>query len=218
MPKRINLIEFRLTRYPIWSIIRLIFKFFLRYRLESRTDLSQIKSPLIVVSNHTSYLDPPILGSILPAGFGAYPFYFMTADRFLTARFLGGFLKSIGAFRARKKEGLEKSLIEPKKILREGRSVVCFPQGRIYPEFKIEDGRQGTAMLAIESGVPVLPLAILGISQPSWKNFFLRKYRVKVVVGQPFLLKEKLAQVQISPSRVPDGAKIIMLEIRKLME
>jgi 1-acyl-sn-glycerol-3-phosphate acyltransferase len=121
--------------------------------------------------------------------------------------------------RARKHEGLEKSLAEPKQILQSGYSLVFFPQGKRYPyfEFRLEQGGPGAAVLAIQTQKPILPMAICGIPAFSWKNFFLRKYRVKVIVGQPFSLQEKLAQ-NYAEGNIEIGSQIIMREIQKLLE
>lgn len=155
-----------------WLLLRPLLKFFIRYRYHSQIDLKKIKTPVIVIANHFSNLDPVIVGTILPFGSTIYPIYFIAKDTLLTVPILGGFLKLCGAFRAHKKEGYEKSLAEPKKILANGHSIMIFPQGHRYREFRIDQGRTGTAMLALESGRPVLPIAICGVNGFSWKNVF----------------------------------------------
>ena len=220
MPKnQINPTSLKVTQKIGWLVLRPILKFFIHYRLLSNCDIDDLKRPLIIVSNHLSYLDPPILGTILPFGSPAYPVYFIAKDTLMTAPVLGGFLKLFGALRARKHEGLEKSLAEPKEILQNDCSLVFFPQGRRYPyfEFKLEQGRPGAATLALQTQKPILPMAICGISTFSWKNFFLRKYSVKVIIGQPFMLGEKLAQ-NYAQGDVEVGTQIIMREIQKLLE
>ncbi|OIO48180.1 MAG: hypothetical protein AUJ32_01110 [Parcubacteria group bacterium CG1_02_40_82] len=220
MPKnQINPTSLRIVQKIGWLILRPILKFFIRYRFRVNCDIEDLKRPLIIASNHLSYLDPPILGTVLPFGSPAYPIYFITKDSLITAPFWGGFLKLLGALRAWRGKGMEKSLAEPKQVLEQGCSLVIFPQGKRYPfeEFKLEQGRPGVATLALGTGKPILPVAICGIQTFSWKNFFLRKYSVRVIIGKPFLLQEKLAQ-NYAEGNIEIGTQIIMREIQKLME
>ncbi|OGZ34337.1 MAG: hypothetical protein A2Y98_00320 [Candidatus Portnoybacteria bacterium RBG_19FT_COMBO_36_7] len=217
--RRINPTSLRICQKIGWLFLRPILKFFIHYRFLSNCDIKDLQSPLILVSNHLSYLDPPILGTVLPFGSPVYPVYFITKDTLMTTPVLGGFLKVLGALRAWRGEGLKKSLEAPKEVLQNSCSIVFFPQGKRYPfeEFKLEQGRPGAAFLALETGKPILPAAILGLANFSWKNFFLRRYRVKVIIGQPFLLAEKLAQ-NYTPQNIEVGTQIIMREIQKLMQ
>jgi 1-acyl-sn-glycerol-3-phosphate acyltransferase len=209
----------RITQKIGWIILRPILKFFIRYRLCANCDLADLRRPLIIVSNHLSYLDPPILGTILPFGSDAYPVYFIAKDSLMTTPIWGGFLKILGALRAWRGEGLDKSLQAPKEVLENGCSIVFFPQGKRYPnqDFALEQGRPGTAALALATNKPILPVAICGLTNFSWKNFFRRRYRVKVVVGQPFVLSEKLSQ-NYSPGNIEVGTQLVMREIQKLLE
>jgi 1-acyl-sn-glycerol-3-phosphate acyltransferase len=200
-----------------WLALRPILKLFTGCRLITRCDISDLKRPLLVVANHQTFLDPPLIGTVLPFNCPVYPIYFITKDSIMAAPFVGGFLKLCGAFAARRGEGLEKAIEEPRQILKSGYSVVFFPQGKRYPEFKIEQGRPGASLLALETNVNILPVAILGLADFSWKKFFLRRHKVKIIVGQPFALKEKLDQFYASGS-IEIGVRIIMQEIKKLME
>lgn len=200
-----------------WIILRPLLKFFTGYRFSANCDIQDLKRPLIIVSNHLSFIDPSLIGTVLPFNCPAYPIYFFAKDTIITAPFWGGFLKLLGAFRAWRGQGLEKALEEPKQILQSGYSVMFFPQGKRFPEFKIEQGRPGATALALTTGVNVLPVAILGLSNFSWKNFFLRRHKVKTIIGQPFSLKEKLDQFYAS-GNIEVGTQIIMQEIKKLME
>lgn len=198
-----------------WLVLRPILVFFTDYKLCAHCDIKQLRAPFIIVSNHVSYLDPPIIGSILPFNSGVYPVYFLGRDKMLSVPVLGGFLKLLGAFRARKGEGIERSLLEPKRILRQGSSVVLFPQGHRFPEFRAEQGRRGVAFLALASGKPILPMAICGVKHFSWKKFFLRQYRVRVIVGRPFYINEKFSGLKPEADQVVD---VIMREIGELLK
>jgi len=197
-----------------WLLLRPILKFFTGYKPYVLCEIDDIKSPLIIASNHVSFLDPPILGTVLPINCPAYPAYFITKDKYMAIPVLGGFLKLLGAFRAWRGEGLEKSLAVPKKILASGGSVVFFPEGGLKKGLA---GKPGAAVLALGTNRPILPVAICGLGNFSWLKFFLRQHRVKVLIGKPFLLKDKLTEFY-APDNIEIGTQIIMQEIKKLVE
>lgn len=207
----------KITQKIGWIILRPILKFFTGYRFSAECQIKDLRSPVIIISNHPSFIDPPIIGTVLPFFCKAYPVYFITKDALMTAPVLGGFLKFWGAFRAHRGEGLDIALKEPKRIMSADCSIVFFPQGGRKSEFLLEQGKQGAAALALQTETPILPAAICGVDQFSWKNFFLRRYKVRVKIGQPFLLSQKLEQ-NYCPGNTEVGTQIIMQEIKKMLE
>lgn len=204
----------KVTQKIGWIILRPFLKFFIGYSLRADCDVKTLKSPMIIASNHVSFLDPPIIGTVLPINCPVYPAHFITKDRYITTPVLGGILKLFGAFRAWRGEGLEKSLTEPKKLLLNGCSVVFFPEGGLKKGLV---GKPGATMLALQTNKPILPMAICGLENFSWPKFFLRKHRVKVIIGKPFLLKDKMAEL-FCAGNVEIGTQVIMEEIKKLLE
>lgn len=200
-----------------WIFLRPFLKFFTRYSFSANCAISDLRKPLLIASNHQSYIDPPLIGTVLPFDCQAYPIYFITKDTIMTAPVLGGFFKLFGAFRARRGEGLQNSLTQPMTILNRGYSVVFFPEGKRHQIFAPENGRTGAATLALKTDVQILPVAICGLAPFSWKNFFLRRYRVKINVGRPFLLVDKLAEL-FCEGNIEVGTQVIMREIEKLMD
>jgi len=178
-------------------------------------DVQKLTGPFLIVANHVSWLDPPLVGAALFGRIKIYPFFYIAKDKLINFPLFGGFIKRLGAFAARRGEGLEKSLALPKQLLISGYSVVFFPQGRLYEKFDIEQGRPGAAALALATNKPILPVAISGVSRPYWLKFLLRRCKIKIIVGQPFLLKDKF-----SPDSQPvlgSATKIIMEEVEKLL-
>ncbi len=214
-PKEFKLKGVKILQKISWLFMRPAFKLFIGLKIDCRCDVNKLKRPLIIVSNHSSYLDPPLLGVVLPFNSDVLPVYFMTRDKILDRPFWGSFLSAIGAFRAHKGEGVEKALVVPKQILAAGRSVTIFPQGHFFQDFKAEQGRVGAAVLALETNVPILPVGISGLKNVSWLKLFSFRHHAKVLVGQPFLLKDK-----IPPALQTDidlATKVIMGEIGKLL-
>ena len=49
-----------------WLPLRIIFDFFFHFKAESKEDLRKLKGPLIIVSNHISWVDPFLIGIAFP--------------------------------------------------------------------------------------------------------------------------------------------------------
>lgn len=133
---------------------------FYRFRYETAIDWSK---PYVVCANHTSNLDITAMVLLCPAGFS-----FMGKMELLDNPVTGMFFKTIdiplnrnskiSAFRA-----FQRAL----QHLRQGKSMVIFPEGHIGEEFppRLYDFKNGPFKLAIEAGVPVIPVII----QNAWK-------------------------------------------------
>lgn len=196
--------------------MRPFFLFFTRFSYETEADLSALRSPIIIVSNHVTFIDPFLIGSVLPKKCAILPIYFIAADEYMKIPGLGLFLKLFGAFPACKGQGIERSLERPRQILASAFSLFFFPQGKRCATFQIEQGRQGVSILALDANKMILPVAINGLSNFSWKGFFLRQHCVKIKFGKPFYLKDKLRELYC-PGNCEVGTQVIMGEIKKLL-
>lgn len=198
----------RLPFYHLaWLLLRLFLKIFTGYRVKFKAPLPK-KGPLLIVANHLSFLDPLLVGTSFPFFSKIHPIYFITQDVLMEKPILGLLLKALGGFPAKKGQGLEVSLATPKKLLEQGKTVVFFPQGRRQQIFDVNQGRVGSAVLALDTKTPILPLAIIDSAPGSIKKFILRKRKIKVVVGQAFTLKQE---------NLPEATKEIMQKIGQLL-
>jgi len=70
-----------------------------------------------------------------------------------------------------------------------GYSVLIFPEGARSPDAALQSFRQGTGLLAQESRVPVLPVALAGLGEMRAKGWF-RSGRLEIRVGSVIPVKE----------------------------
>ena len=137
--------------------------------------------PLIVVSNHLSYNDPPALFASLPRSLnylGKVELFSNPVKR-TVMRWVGVFpldRSRIGV------DGMRTAL----ELLAQDRVLVIFPEGRISLDKTLERAKVGAAFLAIKSQAPILPVGISGTEKfPPWRMIFpFRRYRVNI--GPPF--------------------------------
>lgn len=70
--------------------------------------------------------------------------------------------------------------------IRDGKSVVTFPEGTRSRDGKIKEFKQGMFYLAIQSGVPIVPVSIIGAHEiMSKRSLSIKPGRVKMIIGRP---------------------------------
>lgn len=137
----------------------------------------------IIASNHLSLMDTPVVLRRLPVDFK-----FLAKQELLKIPFLGWYLKRAGHLtvsRGSIRSSLE-SMNECARLVRERRlSVLIFPEGTrgLGP---LQSFKEGAAYLAIQSGVPLLPVAIWGTQNVlSAKTSHFRSAPVELRLGAP---------------------------------
>ncbi len=136
---------------------------------------------VLVVSNHQSHLDPPLVG----IGCARHLNYLARDTLFRFAPF-GWLIHSVGAIPI-DREGVGLSGIkESLRRLKRGEMVLVFPEGTRTRDGRISPFRPGFTALAVRSGASILPVAIDGAFQawPRWRPFPGRG-RIRVHFGKP---------------------------------
>lgn len=150
---------------------------------------------LVLASNHRSYLDPLIVG-FLGADVGR-PVRFLAKKEVTDASIVGPITTALGAIRVDRGSGSKVPLEQAATALRAGELIAVFPQGTIPrgPQFfsPTLEGRPGAARLALETGVPLVPVGIWG-TERAWPRCSRFPYvlnladppTIRVRVGRPF--------------------------------
>jgi 1-acyl-sn-glycerol-3-phosphate acyltransferase len=141
--------------------------------------------PYLLASNHASYVDVPALMALLPDDF-----LFVSKVEALRYPVVGTYLRACGhltveRFDARKSvkdAGLVARAVEG------GQSVLVFPEGTFTPEAGLRPFRMGVFKTAVETGVPVVPMALRGtrriLRDGSW---WPRPGAIHLWIGEPLL-------------------------------
>jgi 1-acyl-sn-glycerol-3-phosphate acyltransferase len=125
-------------------------------------NLDALRAPVMFISNHSSHLDATLILTTLPpkwrnktATAAAKDYFFDVWWRSaFTALVYGGFPIERG--------GGERATAKAKELIRDGWNLVVFPEGTRSPDGWVQRFRHGTARLAIEMEMPVVPIAIVG--------------------------------------------------------
>jgi 1-acyl-sn-glycerol-3-phosphate acyltransferase len=169
----------------IWGRMLLAVSF-IQVRIEGREKLDP-HANYVFVANHASFMDIPALLSALP-----HQFRFFAKKSLYKIPFVGWHLNRAGHLpvdRSNVRASL-KSMTEGARIVAErGISVLLFPEGGRAPE-GLREFKEGAAYIAIKAGVPVVPIAIVGMRQLlPMGSIHLRSGRVVVRISDPIPTK-----------------------------
>lgn len=211
--KKIPVFVYRFFYNLSWWPARMIFSFFLHFEVETKENLEKLKGPLIIVANHSCWIDPFLIGTAFPFRSQVFPIrYLCWYKHFYKLRnYL--FVHLYGSFPIRKKMGLEKSLEIPLQILKDKGVVGIFPEGKRVKRGRYPKGRRGAAFLALKTRTKILPVKIEGNrNMKPWK-FFLRSYKVKIKIGKSFyLVPQKITKLE----DLNQPTNFLMQKIREL--
>jgi 1-acyl-sn-glycerol-3-phosphate acyltransferase len=134
---------------------------------------------VILAANHRSFLDPFIIGICVRR-----PIYFVAKQELFNRRLVAWFLNCMGAFPIRRGESDEESLATALTLLERGEAVVIFPEGTRHRSGALHPPRRGVGRLTLESGAPVVPVAIKDteLARRGWR---IRPVRVQLRCGRP---------------------------------
>lgn len=116
------------------------------------------QGPCLVVSNHCSWLDPPVLGCCLRHR----QLHFMAKKELFEAPLLGQLIRALGAFPVERGQADRKSLRLALGLLSQGRIVSVFPEGTRGDGGPMGAWHVGIAILAHHAQVPIVPAALAG--------------------------------------------------------
>jgi 1-acyl-sn-glycerol-3-phosphate acyltransferase len=156
--------------------------FFLVYFRYARTgrEHARLKGGLIVASNHRSFLDPFVVGGSLP---WRRPMNYVAKVELFERRWQGWVLSRLGAFPIRRGESDEQSMETARQIVERGGAVCIFPEGTRIRHGTLSDPRRGVGRLALQTGAPVIPTAVLGTENVR-RGWRIRPRRIRVRLGR----------------------------------
>jgi 1-acyl-sn-glycerol-3-phosphate acyltransferase len=143
--------------------------------------------PQILMANHQSDFDILISLAYIPVQFR----WIAKKELFLIPVF-GAAMRSAGYIaidRHNREEALQ-SIDEAALRIRNGKSIMTFPEGTRSHDGEIKDFKQGAFHLAIKSGVPIVPVTIIGSGRIMPKRSVrIKPSQIKLVIGEPIEVK-----------------------------
>jgi glycerol-3-phosphate dehydrogenase (NAD(P)+) len=173
----VNAVVYWLARVPL----QLFFHVYLRMSRIGREHIPA-QGPAIIASNHRSFFDPLIIATMTRR-----PMYYVAKrELFDLHPRLGWLLSALGAFPVDRGNGDQDMIATAKELLARGELVLIFPEGTRTRPGPLARPRRGVGRLALETGAPVIPVAIFGTDaiRRGWR---LRPHKVRVRAGRPLL-------------------------------
>ena len=158
------------------------------------------RGAVILASNHVSGADTVFM----PAQVRRTVRFLAKSDFYsggsLMNRVLGLFLRSIGVMPVNRSGGgaSRTAIAAGLTVLERGEVLGIYPEGTRSPDGRLYRGRTGAARMALESGCPIIPIAMLGAYEAQKGRTFLprRRPRIRVLVGEPIDARAAVAQME----------------------
>lgn len=116
-----------------------------------------IKGAAIVASNHNSYFDPIAIELSAPGCL----YHFARASLFDVPIF-GWFLKQVGCYPVQREKSNTSVFKAAFQLFKKGKKLIIYPEGQRSPTGELCPGQIGVGLLAIKTGVPVIPVYVGG--------------------------------------------------------
>lgn len=163
-----------------YNLIKLVGRTFFRLRVVHRERMINHGS-VILASNHESYLDPPLVGSVSDRAI-----FFLARKSLLAGPFFGWLLPKLNVIPV-DQEGNDRSALKALiRILKTGEGTLVFPEGERTFDGRLRPAMPGLGFVIAKTLAPVVPMRIFG-AREAWPRGSSRvRFRpITVVVGEP---------------------------------
>jgi glycerol-3-phosphate dehydrogenase (NAD(P)+) len=172
----VNIVLYLLAR----AVLQPAFLIWFRLARHGRAHF-RVGGPLIIASNHRSFLDPFAIGVSLP---WRRPLHYVAKAELFEKRWQGWILSRLGAYPIRRGESDEEAMRTSRMILERGGAICMFPEGTRIRAGSLAEPKRGVGRLALETGAAVVPVAVVG-SEHVRRGWRIRPRKVKLRAGRP---------------------------------
>jgi 1-acyl-sn-glycerol-3-phosphate acyltransferase len=148
------------------GILRLVFKPLVwaetEPAIEGLDNLDRVEPPVLFVANHASHVDTPLFLCSLPRAWRQKTAVAAAADYFFDVWWRAATTSLVFNTFPIERTGGKRATTTARKLMQEGWSLLVFPEGTRSKDGWVGRWRHGAARLAIEYGVPIVPVALRG--------------------------------------------------------
>jgi 1-acyl-sn-glycerol-3-phosphate acyltransferase len=172
--------------------------------------------PFIVVANHASLWDPPILG--WATGYQVNrTVHFMAKQEMHEWPVIGWLADQSGVYFVRRGEGDRAAHRMSLELLAAGKPIAIFPDGTRSRDGRMRAGKDGASLIAMRSGAPILPVGIAGTHRLFPRGTHIpHRSPVTVQIGRLFTLEHR-PKGRLERQALTAGTDVIMREIAALV-
>ena len=174
-----------------WIFFRSLYRFYFRWRI-CNPERVPASGPVILASNHASFLDPPLIGAALKRDI-----HYLARETLFNFPLFGAVLRSWNTVPVDRDGGTSKGLKTIIGRLKSGAGIILFPEGTRSRDGRLQPGRAGVGMIILKSSVPVVPVRVFGTFDAFGRDMkFPRPRRVGVKFGHPLLFEKERTEVR----------------------
>jgi 1-acyl-sn-glycerol-3-phosphate acyltransferase len=148
-------------------------------------DNADFDGPALIAANHVSYVDPPLIGSVMRE-----PIHFMARKSLVKHALVGWLFRNWQVILVDRDKPDPSTLKAIFRALEAGGKVIVFPEGTRSLDGQIQSAEAGIGMMVSRAKVPVLPVRIFGAHEALPRDRMLpRRAKIVVSFGKPFECK-----------------------------
>ena len=163
-----------------WLGFRALYRFYFRWHVFNAERVPQ-SGPVILASNHASFLDPPLVGSGLQRSIN-----YLARESLFRFPGIGALLRSWNSVPVDRDGGGAAGLKAILERLLAGGGIILFPEGTRTKDGNLQPARSGIGLVVIKSNAPVVPVRTFGTFEAYGRHIKIpRPKRVAVKYGRP---------------------------------
>lgn len=176
-----------------WLSFRFFYWFFFRWTIYHRERVP-LEGPVILASNHASFLDPPLVGTPIHREIN-----YLARESLFHVPFVGWLIRQWNSVPVDRDGGGGRGLKAILNRLKKGGAIILFPEGTRTSTGDLLPARSGIGLTVIKSTAPVVPVRIFGSYEAFNRHmkiprFFIRKVEVKY--GEPLFFEKLRAEAK----------------------
>ena len=199
-----------------WSFYRCLFATYFRWHVY-HPERVPATGPVILASNHATFLDPPLIGSGVKRDIN-----YMARKSLFRYPGIGSILRAVQAVPVDRDGGGAAGLKAILDRLNAGGGIVLFPEGTRTKDGNLQPARSGIGLIVAKSQAPVIPTRVFGTFDAQWKRIkLLRPPRLAIKYGHSMMFEKLRAEAKDCPKArlkeiYQEIADAIMDEISKI--
>lgn len=193
----------KISHAVIRWVLNGIFSGFYRLHVEGAEHIPDTGA-VIVAPNHKSSFDPPIVGVAIK---NRLVHYMAKAELFKNPMF-GWVLRKMGAFPVKRGTVDRMAIKQAVRELKNGHVLGIFPEGTRIKKDGLGRFHSGMASLALMTGVPIVPVAVLGT-----RTLPKKKETIAILIGEPVVVEKQ----KVNDDKVAELNDRVKQEIEKLI-
>jgi glycerol-3-phosphate dehydrogenase (NAD(P)+) len=165
----------------LYALVRVTFTaFFLVYFRMQRIGREHVprKGPVLITANHRSFLDPFVIACL-----ARRPMHYVAKQELFATPWKAWLLNALGAFPVARGASDEEMVKTALAILARGDIVLIFAEGTRVRPGALGRPKRGIGRLALESGAPVVPVAVIG-TEAIRRGWRIRPHKVRIRAGR----------------------------------